>query len=363
MKYENPIPVERAEHLVIYRNEREFSSWPFNAGMWKIGRDHVLVGFMNIGCDYSIPLNKNHNRVETFGRIAAVRTRDGGKSWSEPITIANNVELCERLKYGKAESYAEPFDFTNPQTLLSCWSTPNSFEDTAKAWIKISADGGNTWGPAVLLPPCNIPRFQGRPSYIVRPDGVILLFLTARPLHNHYDRPVVYASFDSGCNWALISFMPGSSEYRVICPSPVLLDDGAILAAVRCKPSMEGAWNELYASEDGGRTWHFVSRINDHGDTVHLTLLQDGRLYCVYGYRRPPFGIRARISDDRGRTWGPELILRDDGGSNDLGYPRAVELDKGRMLNAYYFNERTDAIEANGGVRYIGGTLLDVSEF
>lgn len=350
----------RMEHVTVYRNESEFSSWPFNAGMWKIADDNVLVAFMNIRCDYTIPLNLKHNRVETFGRIAAVRSADGGQTWSRAADIADNIEVADLLKHGREEAYREPFDFADPNVLLSCWTTPSSGDPAAKAWIKMSADGGASWGPAVRLPECSIPRFQGRPSYVVRPDGVILLFLTARPTANPYDRPVVYSSSDGGCTWALMSYMPASGEYRMICPSPVVLPDGTIVVAVRCKPSMEAAWDEIYASNDGGWSWRFVSRVNDHGDTAHLTRLKDGRLFIVYGYRRPPYGIRARISEDAGNTWGPEMVLRDDGGSRDLGYPRAVELDGGRILATYYFNDRHDPIQMNGGVRYIAGTILEV---
>jgi len=296
IKYYKPEKFKDIENIIIYRNNDEFCSWPFNAGMWKISENNILTAFMNISCDYSLEPNLNHDRVETFGRIAAVR----------------------------------------------------------------SPDGGQNWGQASLIPACKIPRFQGRPSYIVRPDGVILLFLTARPDNNKYDRPVVYASFDNGCNWCLMSLMPGSNEYRMICPSPVLMENGRIIVAVRCKPSIEGAWDELYGSEDGGRTWRFISRINDHGDTVHLNKLEDGRLVCVYGYRRPPYGIRARVSEDKGSTWGPELILRDDGGSWDIGYPRTVEIKEGQILAAYYFNDREDAIQMHGGVRYIAGSIFEV---
>jgi hypothetical protein len=358
MKYAKPIKPEKMEQVEIYRNSREFCSWPFNAGMWKISANNILVGFMNIACDYAIPGNLNHDRVETYGTIAAVRSRDGGRTWSSPIELADNYRLSDELNYGKPRVLTDSYDFTDPKGLLECWCTPNSGVGHAQAWVKMSRDGGETWGEEVLLPDCGIPRFQGRPSYIVRPDGVVLLFLTAKPQNNPFDRPVVFASFDSGCNWSLVSLMPASSEYRMICPSPVLMADGTIRVAVRCKPEMIAAWDELYASDDGGLTWRFVSRINDHGDTVHLTLMADGRLFVVYGYRRPPFGIRARVSEDQGQTWGPELILRDDGGSIDLGYPRAVEVSSGELLAAYYFNDRDDSIQQGGGVRYIGGTIV-----
>lgn len=358
MKYEKPIKPQEMKQVVLYKNPNEFCSWPFNGGMWKINKNNILVAFMNISCDYSIPLTINHDRVETFGKIISVRTQDGGLTWSTPSELADNNKLNDELHYGKIHSFTEGYDFNDPNTLLECWCTPNSGVDNAQPWIKMSRDAGESWSEAVMLPDCGIPRYQGRPSYIVRPDGVVLLFLTARPKNNPHDRPVVFASFDEGRNWSLVSLMPGSNEYRVICPSPVILEDGTILVAVRCKPSMVAAWDELYASDDGGLTWRFVSRINDHGDTVHLTLMEDGRLFAVCGYRRPPFGIRARVSEDGGLTWGPELILRDDGGSIDIGYPRAVEVRPGEMLASYYFNDASDPIQQRGGVRYIGGTLI-----
>ena len=51
-----------------------------------------------------------------------------------------------------------------------------------------------------------------------------------------------------------------------------------------------------------------------------------------------PFGIRARLSSDEGKTWTPEIILRDDGFDGDLGYPRTLVRPDGRVLTAYYFN-------------------------
>ena len=61
------------------------------------------------------------------------------------------------------------------------------------------------------------------------------------------------------------------------------------------------------------------------------------RILCTYGYRRPPFGERACLSDD-GITWDPanEVIIRDDAPNGDLGYPASVELDSSRILTIYY---------------------------
>ena len=87
----------------------------------------------------------------------------------------------------------------------------------------------------------------------------------------------------------------------------------------------------MYYSDDGGGTWQFRSRINDFGAPTSLVRMQDGRLVAVYGYRLPPYGVRAAVSEDEGETWNPEIILRDDGGSWDLGYPQAIESSRGKV--------------------------------
>ena len=56
-------------------------------------------------------------------------------------------------------------------------------------------------------------------------------------------------------------------------------------------------------------------------------------------------------------TWGPELMLRDDGGSADLGYPRSLLLEDGTIVTAYYFNEKKDPVQFEGGIRHIAVTL------
>jgi len=47
-----------------------------------------------------------------------------------------------------------------------------------------------------------------------------------------------------------------------------------------------------------------------------------------------------------------EVVLRDDGGNGDLGYPWAVMISKHRALVVYYFNH-------SNGTRHIAGTFLD----
>ena len=91
------------------------------------------------------------------------------------------------------------------------------------------------------------------------------------------------------------------------------------------------------------------------GNPPSLIRLRDGRLCLTYGYRAAPFSIRARLSGDDGRSWGPELVLRDDGEGRDIGYCRSVPRRDGKVITLYYF---TDV--KTGRERYIGATIWSV---
>ena len=56
-------------------------------------------------------------------------------------------------------------------------------------------------------------------------------------------------------------------------------------------------------STDGGMTWSTPHAIGVWGLPSFLMRLRDDRLLMTYGYGRKPFGNRARISADEGRTW------------------------------------------------------------
>ena len=68
----------------------------------------------------------------------------------------------------------------------------------------------------------------------------------------------------------------------------------------------------------------------------HLLRLKDGRLLMSYGYRRPPYGNQARVSQDNGKTWSEPMTISGDGASGDLGYPSTVQLDDGSLLTVWY---------------------------
>jgi len=66
-------------------------------------------------------------------------------------------------------------------------------------------------------------------------------------------------------------------------------------------------------------------------------LLDNGWLLVVYGVRHKPYGARACISRDGGKTWDIEHeITLSPAMNGDLGYPASVQLDDGSILTLYY---------------------------
>jgi len=109
----------------------------------------------------------------------------------------------------------------------------------------------------------------------------------------------------------------------------------------------------LSRSSDKGRsfTWKDTGVL---GFPAHAIRLPDQRVLLVYGYRRAPWGIRARLLDPEctNIATAPEVILRDDGGNGDLGYPWASIISDKRALVVYYFNKAD-------GLRTIESTVVE----
>jgi len=77
---------------------------------------------------------------------------------------------------------------------------------------------------------------------------------------------------------------------------------------------------------------------------IHMLQLKSGKVLVSYGYRRAPFGIRARLCNAEltDLSEAEEIILRDDALHGDLGYTSAIQLDNGDILMVYYIADEND---------------------
>jgi hypothetical protein len=355
-----PVKLANAVHSTVYRHECEFNSHPFLGGFWRTVEGDLLVAFMSAANRYGSAEEVSHNSVNASRRrMRLIRSRDGGASW--------DVDGIQTLYETPEPENAPPEPAAEP--------LPNTGEVLARPWLRFSTDGGHSWRPVIRPPMHKLASLSGNGSVTRRSDGLWLAAFSAASQDGWYRRPVLYGSWD-GVSWAFLSFitppvrddevdgpregLPRFGAHRTMYPRAIQLRDGRIIVSVRAQRDPTSVlWTEIYESSDGGRTFGFLSRVNDWGAPGDIIELRDGRIACVYGYRLPGYGIRCRLSADGGASWGREYILRDDGGSWDLGYPRVIEDADGTLLAVYYFNRADDPVQVNGGVRHIAMTRFD----
>lgn len=375
----NPIT---AEHVVVYRDDSEYAGWPANGGFWNFGDDEFVVGFIRNKCTYKDLNDTRHSRIQwSGGQHVTVRSQDGGRTWPTEglqVLVNNKLELRWQLmresqpdfpEYSSILPKAKPVDFANPGVAMAT-EVPLGREEGPTAYF-LTRDCGHIWeGPHVLPTRGEIPIGRGqaletihaRPAYIRRSDGAVLLFVNGGYGREANLRPLALASYDGGVEWRFLSYLTPKDQTPVgIMPAPALLPDGRIVVALRrLWPEIQLQWTEIVSSDDNGLTWCFLSRVNEWGAPAHLLVLRDGRLLCTYGRRVPPYGIRTKISEDGGESWGTELIIRDDGGSWDVGYPRTALRNDGKVIAVYYINKGNDVVNCCGGVRHISASIFEV---
>jgi len=297
------------------------------------------------------------SHVCPWGRTHLIRSRDEGRTWSQP-EVVNNTPLDDRdagiiqtrtgalvvswftslafatpapgpewASYGAAKRYARHSAKISQETR----------ETWLGNWTRRSEDCGKTWQEPVR-------------TLSTAPHGPIQL-RDGRLLYVGNDRTCdppavrVEQSSDDGRSWSLIASMPAGVSGRggMYEPHVAELASGRLLAMFRCQPQNREEWFLTQSeSDDGGKTWTPFHRTPIWGFPPHLIPLRNGWVLVVYGHRREPFGERACISRDEGGTWDVEheIVLTSAPGP-DLGYPSSAQLEDGSILTVYYQAERS----------------------
>ena len=295
-----------------------------------------------------------------FGRVDMMRSDDEGESWTWPRTLldgpiddrdAGVVETAQgsilattftslsyyenRLKAALREKADEAG--TWPVERLRRWQSVHqrlsAQQRTAELgqWMIRSTDGGVTW--------------SGRYSSIVNsPHGPIQLadgrlLYAGKRLWTGDNENGVCQSHDDGQSWNWLADIPtraGDDHRHYHELHAAQADDGRLIVQIRNHNKTNAGETLQCESTDGGRTWSVPLSLGVWGLPSYLTKLRDGRLLMSYGYRRPPFGNQARVSEDAGQTWSEPLTISSDGEGNDLGYPSTAQLKDGSLVTVWY---------------------------
>ncbi len=331
---------------VIFEAER-FAGWPANNGIWIWG-DEVVVGF-TLG--YHKPSDSHTiDRDKPTGPMQA-RSLDGGQTWS--------IEMPTFMVGEGEERPIQPF------TKRGNFTDPDFAARFREGNFYFSHDRAKTWDGPFALPDFGRPSLLARTDYIVHGKRDLTAFIASAKDGGNEGWPLAIRTRDGGQTWDLLGWIgpqPPEGYGYAIMPSTVQLKSGAYLSMIRRGGVFDGVkrwWMEPYLSPDEGATWYKLDEpyIDNAGNPPAMIRLQDGRIALTYGWRTAPYGIRARISDDEGQSWGEEFVLRGDGGNWDLGYPRTVQRADGKCLTIYYFND------GQRKERHIVCTIWDPAEF
>lgn len=342
------------ENITVFASDSLYTAWP---SIVKTNNGDILVVF-----------SETEEHMAPNGKIMGIRSHDEGKTWSKPFVIYDSP-LDDR-ESGITKLHDGTF-------FINLWTTKHSqesyqkmpagsyFPDVVKRWIAYvnqpayknadslagghaiyTKDGGQTWSAPVKGP-------DSIHGGIELSDGTILVV----SYHKLKNSVTVNAADKWYGPWNEIAEVesPKSDSIRFGEPSVLQLPSGRVIMMIRATaiPYNDAdprcfLW-ETY-SDDNGKTWVHPYQTPLWGFPPHLLLMKDGRVVVTYGYRRPPYGIRAAVSKD-GITWKKknEVILRKEAPNKDLGYPASVELNDGKILTVYYLSAASDTVRPKEG--------------
>ena len=321
---------QAVRHVEVYSESDRFCGWPANNGIW-IWDQEIVVGFV-LGYYKKDPKGSHDiDRDKPSERLQA-RSLDGGETWTVETPgdagQANGADLPATLKQG--------IDFSNPDLALKF----------AGGSFFYSYDRCKTWQGPYALPTFDRPGLLCRTDYIIESPTRVSAFIAAQKEGGKEGQPLCIRTTDGGKTWNLVGWIgkqPPAQYGYAIMPATVALENNGYLSIIRRSGLFDGVsrrWLEAFVSPDDGRSWYMLDQphIDNGGNPATLTRLADGALAMTYGWRHAPYGIRARVSRDEGQTWSREIILRSDGASWDLGYPRTVQRPDGKCVTVYYFH-------------------------
>lgn len=309
--------------------------------------------------------------TDANSQLVLIRSRDDGRTWSkEPeliyahpfggsqdpclVQLADQSIVC--TSYGWAPVTAEALP-KMPAGSTAHYSKRFVFMG---GYVLRSTDGGHSWGAPILPPRANgekrvdvfgqpLPAYN-RGAMCEGTDGRLywVVAVSAARTETH-----LMVSADKGLTWTDTSVVARDAKGSFNETSLYETPKGDLVAFMRTT----NLNNHLAVarSTDRGRTFQPWQDAGFEGLPFHAVRLPDQRVLLVYGYRSKPFGIRARVLDPEctNIASAPEMVLRDDGGAADLGYPWAGVIGGNRVLVVYYFNK-------GDGPRTIDGTVLQL---
>lgn len=363
--------LRKVRDFVLYEDAKYYAAFP---SVVRRADGELIVAFRRAPARRALG-EKGESHVDPNSYLVGMRSRDAGVSWSEQPeliyahALGGSQDPCLlQLRDGTLLCASYGWSFVKPETVAELKEP--YFQNKPGViflggYLVRSVDAGKTWEgpiyPPHIAPEVNhdvykqpVPAYNRGALYEGR-DGRIFWVVAAtdrtKPTRKQSNHLLI--SEDKGTTWRYSAPVAGDEKVTFNEASVYETPKGDIVAFLRTAGYDDHAC--IARSTDGGKSFQPWQSTGWKGHPLQAIRLADERVLLVYGYRHKPYGIRARVLNPECTDFAtaPEVILRDDGGTTDLGYPWAVALDEKRVLVVYYFNKAD-------GPRHIAGTLLEV---
>lgn len=352
------------QHGIVYYEDSIFSGWPANHGIWTWG-DEILVGFVR-----ARHMEKSgHTYDQKTSRDCYARSFNSGNCWKIEGAFDNgqkgwryNNQLSDSLSVSPY-ALTESIDFLHPDFAITFQRETNNI---GPSHFYYTYNRGMNWIGPFMISNMGTNGIATRTDYIIDDHRTLTAFFTVAKTNNREGRVLCVRTSDGGITWEKVAWVGNEPEGFDIMPSSVRLSSQRLLTVIRSRNENGQDFISAYKSDDNGQSW---IRIKDPvadtgrgGSPPALLKLTDGRLALAYIYRSK-FGSRVnvRFSIDEGTNWSDEIILRCcDGANTDVGYPKMIQRQDGKLLIVYYWN--------NSGLpnalpyRYIAYTMFDPTD-
>jgi hypothetical protein len=340
---EKPKLVPGAEQVVVFKKDGVYACFP------SLFLDPT-TGFLYTS--FGTRVKQSH--IDPTGGSACMESTDGGRTWSliekiPPTAVGERPSPVFKAKDGALVEIAQYWWRRYPESQSAelrkkyymhenSGPGPGMVAIVTGGYLRRSSDGGKTWEKKEIPELDMYKAASSGWSYAQLADGTILrAFMVQKTAKDSCDVYIVRTTDGTTYDF---TYAMGDPEHKVDMDEENwlhIMQDGNLWMLARTEKGEDHLWQAF--SEDGGKTWRTVKRDIVGHPPSSVIRLQDGRLLLTYGYRHPPFGIRAVVSEDDGRTWRTDrvFVLRADGDNYDLGYPRSVQLKDGTVVTIYYF--------------------------
>jgi hypothetical protein len=362
--------LHKVRDVVLYDEPRFYSAFP---SVVRRPDGELLVAFRRAP-DRRALGEKGNQHVDPNSYLVSMRSRDGGQSWSPAPELlyahplGGSQDPC-LLQLADGDLLCLSYLWTLvrqdgiPNLKAPVFQSYPGFFFSGGYFVR-SSDGGKSWkGPfyPVAIPQEKYlsPYGEPLPAYnrgaaIEGRDGRLFWAVAANDQLSPRRTSVhLLTSSDRGQTWTYSAPIAEDAKASFNETSMYETPKGDLLAFLRSESLEDQAC--IARSTDGGKTFQPWQRMGFQGHPLHALRLPDNRVLLTYGYRHKPYGIRARVLNPECTDFAtaPEMVLRDDGGTTDLGYPWSAMIDDTRVIVVYYFNR-------DNGRRHIAASILEL---